>query len=553
MINNWRWFISKGLRKIAEDRKQITKLLAAQRDLIKPAKIKDLERSLSELDKLCRGPINMEALQAAHKEALETAEKILIPYPDASYRDWVEMALVVIALVLAFRTFFFQPFKIPTGSMQPTLYGITVEDLRDRSSEALTGKVEKGTLTATGDIFYPSDQGRTISFKNGNNVTISKVLSKMRVKVEPIMSIEQQPFTVKFIMPGKIGYAVEKLKGYSYHSLQAEGNWLLVEIQDPKRIFPFISKQIFVFRDIDQERDSGKITGRVELGKFMVSENNFLQSTDEGHIVTFKETGESVTISEVVDSNSSVLEPSMDAEFIKEQPFNISPKISRTAWFPPFDSGQKPTLNNTIRDLYGNPLEPPAKGSLYSPGEFVYKLRVKTGDHLFVNRLTYNFRHPRRGDISVFTIKKPDATHGKYSQLPTEDTFYIKRLVGLGGEQIFIGLDRHLRINNRRLNSNDRGFEFVYGHPKDSKRMPLHPVINSEYSGHQRSQDYGPDFSHGNSPYLVPNNHYLFFGDNTASSMDSRSWGALPMENVIGHSSFVYWPPLSARFGWSHR
>ena len=56
----------------------------------------------------------------------------------------------------------------------------------------------------------------------------------------------------------------------------------------------------------------------------------------------------------------------------------------------------------------------------------------------------------------------------------------------------------------------------------------------------------------GNS-FTIPANYYLFFGDNTANSADSRSWGALPKTNVIGHSSFVYWPPLSPRFGWSHR
>ena len=43
------------------------------------------------------------------------------------------------------------------------------------------------------------------------------------------------------------------------------------------------------------------------------------------------------------------------------------------------------------------------------------------------------------------------------------------------------------------------------------------------------------------------------FGDNTKSSSDSRYWGAIPKKNVIGVSSFVYWPPLSPRFGWSHR
>jgi len=169
---------------------------------------------------------------------------------------------------------------------------------------------------------------------------------------------------------------------------------------------------------------------------------------------------------------------------------------------------------------------------------------VKTGDHLFVNRMTYNFRHPRRGDISVFTIKSSDVTHG-HTGLPTNDTFYIKRLVGLGKEEISIGLDRHVRVNDRRLNSGDNGFEFVYNH---RKTLTIYKPIISIYSGHDREGLLGE----GNS-FTIPANHYLFFGDNTANSMDSRSWGALPKNNVIGHSSFVYWPPLSSRFGWSHR
>jgi len=112
MIKNWRWFISKRLREAVEDRKQIIKLLAAQRDLIKPVKIDELEQALSELDEQCRGPIDKEALQDARKNALDSADRVLIPYPYAGWRDWVEMFLVVAALVLAFRTFFFQPFKI---------------------------------------------------------------------------------------------------------------------------------------------------------------------------------------------------------------------------------------------------------------------------------------------------------------------------------------------------------------------------------------------------------------------------------------------------------
>ena len=134
--------------------------------------------------------------------------------------------------------------------------------------------------------------------------------------------------------------------------------------------------------------------------------------------------------------------------------------------------------------------------------------------------------------------------------------FYSKTAAVHIGENVTIGPDRHLRINDRRLSSIDRGFEFVYSHAKDSNRMPLDPAIKSVYSGHELVNDFhyrGPDLSNSKSPYKVPKNHLIFFGDNTANSMDSRSWGALPKKNVIGHSSFVYWPPLSPRFGWSHR
>lgn len=481
---------------MAEDRKQITKLLSAQRDLIKPEKVEDLEKALSELDKLCRGPIDQEGLQAARKEALDTAEKVLIPYPDPSYRDWVEMALVVISLVLAFRSFFFQPFKIPTGSMQPTLYGITYEDLMGRVvSGNVTGRVEEGMFIVDDDSFFlrsendkPIDssyrgrkklaglQGHTVTFEDGQKVLISTVLNSKKAKLESSIKgkyIEAQPFTISFDKwPNKLGYAIEKLKGYTYHSMKAKGNWKLIDIQNPKNIVPLISKQVFVFSD----NDSGET-------------------------------------------------------------------IHRTAWFPPLDSHQNPILSHD-RHKYKDELE----GKEFNKGDYIYKLRVKTGDHLFVNRMTYNFRRPSRGDISVFTIKYDDTTT-KNIDVPGKDTFYIKRLIGLSGEKISIGPDRHLHIDGRRLNSSNKGFEFVYSHPKDPNGKPSYDdPIMSMYSGHNPE-----GLLNVASGHTVPKNHYMFLGDNTASSMDSRTWGTLPEKNVIGHSSFVYWPPLSPRFGWSHQ
>ena len=50
----------------------------------------------------------------------------------------------------------------------------------------------------------------------------------------------------------------------------------------------------------------------------------------------------------------------------------------------------------------------------------------------------------------------------------------------------------------------------------------------------------------------VPEHAYAAFGDNTVNSLDSRYWGWLPQENVIGKGFFIYWP-ISDRFGWGQR
>ena len=137
--------------------------------------------------------------------------------------------------------------------------------------------------------------------------------------------------------------------------------------------------------------------------------------------------------------------------------------------------------------------------------------------------------------------------------MPLKETFYIKRLVALGKEHVTIGNDRHLVINGNRLDSANSGFEFVYSRSNGLNKKPKE-LKDSVYSGHSgKSQNYPGENIFENGPYNVPDGYYLMMGDNTSSSSDSRFWGGVLKKQVIGHSSFVYWPPLSSRFGWSHR
>ena len=213
----------------------------------------------------------------------------------------------------------------------------------------------------------------------------------------------------------------------------------------------------------------------------------------------------------------------------------------------------------------------------YKKGEYVINMRRESGDHLLVDRLTYNFRKPNRGEIIVFETKNITGIQN--------DLFYIKRLAGLPNEKIRIGDDRHLVINDKRLDASDHPFELLYSFDV-AEEIPL--AQDSRFSGHVNQKIFqqvlderrktvarqngvdpsriqmsyagniSPNFMNGSHEFQIPKNRYLALGDNTVSSKDSRDWGSLPAKNIFGKASFIYWPFLGQkhrtrpnRFGWA--
>ncbi len=114
----------------------------------------------------------------------------------------------------------------------------------------------------------------------------------------------------------------------------------------------------------------------------------------------------------------------------------------------------------------------------------------------------YIFRGPKRGDVIVF--KAPGQPRGA----PERD--YIKRVIAVPGESVEI---RDCTV-------------FINGEPLDEPYIKEAPRSNYE-------------------PQTVPPGHYFVMGDNRNASQDSRSWGMLPKENIIGKAWLNYWP-LSA-------
>src|SRR5271154_6630613 len=122
-----RWFISQQVRNAAALRKHVHRMLCAQRDILTPPAIENVNRALADLTVALNAGAKGAALKKEMDKVEQAANKWLKPYPHAGWRENVEVLLVALTVAMAIRTFFVQPFKIPTGSMQPTLFGVTSE------------------------------------------------------------------------------------------------------------------------------------------------------------------------------------------------------------------------------------------------------------------------------------------------------------------------------------------------------------------------------------------------------------------------------------------
>lgn len=125
---------------------------------------------------------------------------------------------------------------------------------------------------------------------------------------------------------------------------------------------------------------------------------------------------------------------------------------------------------------------------------------------VIVDKWSYFFHTPGRGDVVVF-VAPPN---------PTQD--YIKRIVGLPGDVVTIQ-DTRVSVNNRQLKES-------YVDPQ-RQGNPYAPINNM----------------------VIPQGAYFVLGDNRNGSSDSRDWGCVPQQNIIGRAALVYWPLGQDNFG----
>jgi signal peptidase I len=159
-------------------------------------------------------------------------------------------------------------------------------------------------------------------------------------------------------------------------------------------------------------------------------------------------------------------------------------------------------------------------GAVYRRGDVIARGAVDTGDQVFVDKFTYNFVKPKRGDVFVF---RTDDILGIPGDPVFGAPFYIKRLTGVPGDAMRIDPPQ-LLIGGER----PPGFGF------DSVMS-----LKNGYRGYANGRDYLGD---PGKTFTVPGGQYFAMGDNSYNSYDSRWWGPVPEENVVGRGLLVYWP-----------
>lgn len=397
------------------------------------ALVRDRSREITEVEAV---------LNRLHETLVRNGGKV---YPLSTATDYTEMIVMAAIVAGSIRSFFLQPFKIPTNSMWPTYHGMT---------------------------------------------------SEVRAPGAPTPGLPEQVF--------------HKLTQWtSTYVIAAEATG---EVAIP----------IVMQRGVDNQVEYGLRPRQRVLDGGILGTGVWKGAADQHYVQV------GATLQSVVLPADFGFEAVLLRTFFPEEAGLRLPRQDQDRWRAVF---RKAAREGRIKSGPFGPVL--MTGQSATAGRTLFNFDILTGDMLFVDRMSYHFVEPSRGDTFVFrtnTIPGLDQ-NGQPSQ-----NYYVKRLAGLPGQGLRIGGQGELLVDGKVVTS------------------PEPMALNSRRAMDQGYYGYLPDA--GGDRYAIPLDqehtvtarHYYALGDNSSNSFDSRGWGEVPADAVVGKPLFIL-HPFTHRWG----
>ncbi len=395
-----------------------------RRDLWSEADLKEYDLRVGQV----RAQLKLKVSAVTLEPTIDALEKTLSRlggrvYPRGSFAENVEFLLMAAIVIIGIRTYFVQPFKIPTNSMWPTYYGMTA------------------------DVFSPEEPAP------GMVARAFRLLAFGATRHAAIAPTEGE-VSAKFFPDGRMAYTVRN-----------DRKWLVIPTQVREYTFyvdgtPTTVRVPLDFHDFDS----------IVQNRFFGGVDGFRSHLDAAN----KHGGVELTQIQIQEGSPSAAR----AYLIK--------------------------LGRTV--TAGTPL---------------LQFDILTGDQLFVDRVSFHFVPPRVGDGFVFRTNHIEGIG--------VDQYYIKRLVGVPGDQ--------LEVRDPVLYRNGAPITGAAAFDKNARREGL-------YRGYCNMGTLLPE----GKTLTVPPDAFFAMGDNSHNSQDGRYWGFVPAQDAIGRPLFIYYP-FTRRFG----
>lgn len=400
------------------------KFLHYKRDLLAPDRIDEIESRRADLKAAIKAK-DLEAVKEASKQVRNTCEKSLAHYRQPDWlQENIEVFWVAIVVALGIRAYFLQPFRIPTGSMQPSLNGIVATTMHEK--------------------------------KDWETPWFGKQITDFA------------------------------LAGRSYENIVAKKDLTLVKVEDAS--FFLLSRTRLTFDD-----------GSTEVIGCPVNE---VQGID-----------------------------------------TLTNAVNRV-----LGNSAKAAENRKIQDKSKQFRIELADGPDFKKGDPIFQGYLTSGDLVLVDKVSYHFRQPKRGESFVFDTRDIQTNGPSTMSSQQAGTHYIKRLAAVPGDDVQIRFP-DLYINGEL--AKEETLRRVMSRQPDSKGYPYTGYTNPR-GGSQKSKFADPDYTfHLEDEPEKGNNYreYFALGDNSDSSLDSRYWGTVKQYNLVGPAFISLWPFTSGHWG----